>query len=741
MISTVALFLSLAASDPRPLLIQMQLDGRIREALARVEQELEDHPAASRRLGLDFLRGHLLDRMGDSHDAADAFAESMNSTPPLALHSRYRLALEQDRMGHPEVAAGLVATVVRTGEGPLQTDAIRLLDKTLASGGDCRLLRGLRTEGLETAERRQLLLTQAECALKGDLRELGRNLLISLLRESLADEPARIAAEKLSGMVSEQERGQLPLLLGMTFHRHREFERALQQLRRVQGKGDELPGRELFEARYAAARSQFWMGQYAIAAGAFGSLAPGAPSPEAQARVLYQQGRSYELLGQWRYAVTTFRRAYQAEPQGDWAAAALLSALRVEWRRGDEAAALPLLDLLASRREWRETLRRAALFLASSDLVRGRRGRAGTWLEMAVGGDPDDRLEVAYWSGRLDELERDSKGAVTSYLTVLRLDPYHPLARASLLRLDTEPLSRTALAEGKRLLASKRPEDLFSAWVLLGEDPAAATAQRKLRDRLLADRATSRFVRLTVVPVDQWPLWDRPLEQPDEMLLALGAWHEGAPAVAEYFPATGDPSLAFTGSLLLSRAGETAASISLAEALRNRAPSRVPLAIQPQEFQRLLYPMPYREALIAQSRLRGVDLKLLAALFRAESRFEPEAMSPTTARGLAQLTLPTARRIADQIELGRLDVKDLYRPEVSIALGAAHLGDLMRSYKGNAFLAVTAFNAGESQANLWRSYCYSQEPEELFSKVGFRETRNYLRRVLTAWGHYQELYR
>ena len=116
-------------------------------------------------------------------------------------------------------------------------------------------------------------------------------------------------------------------------------------------------------------------------------------------------------------------------------------------------------------------------------------------------------------------------------------------------------------------------------------------------------------------------------------------------------------------------------------------------------------------------------------------------MSPTTARGLAQLTLPTARRIAEQIELGRLDVKDLYRPEVSVALGAAHLGDLMRSYKGNAFLAVSAFNAGESQTNLWRTYCYSQEPEELFTKVGFRETRNYLRRVLTAWGHYQELYR
>ncbi|HEX2644403.1 MAG TPA: transglycosylase SLT domain-containing protein [Thermoanaerobaculia bacterium] len=741
MISTVALFLSLAASDPRPLLIQMQLDGRLREALARVEQELEDSPAASRRLGLDFLRGHLLDRLGDSHDAADAFAESMNATPALSLHSRYRLALEQDRMGHPEVAAGLVATVVRAGEGPLQTDAIRLLDKTLATGGDCRLLRGLRPEGLETAERRQLLLTQAECALKGDLRELGRNLLINLLRENQADEPARIAAEHLSGMVSEQERGQLPLLLGMTFHQHREFERALLQLRRAQGKGDGLPGRDLFEARYAAARSQFWMGQYVVAAGAFGALVSSAPSPQAQAKVLYQQGRSYELFGQWKQAAVTFRRAYQAEPQGDWAAAALISALRVEWRGGDESTAAPILELLSSRRDWRETLRRAALFLASSDLVRGRRNRAGTWLEMAAGGDADDRLEVSYWRGRLEELERDGKGAVASYLTVLRLDPYHPLARAALLRLDADPLRRTALSEGKRLLASKRPEDLFGAWVLLGEDPAAATAQRKLKERLLADRTTARFVQLAAVPVDRWPLWKRLLGEPDEMLLALGAWHEGAPAVPECFPVTGDPSLAFTGSALLSRAGETGASIALAEALRNRAPARVPLAVQPQEFQRLLYPLPYRETLVAQSRLRGVDLKLLAALFRAESRFEPEAMSPTTARGLAQLTLPTARRIADQIELGRLDVKDLYRPEVSIALGAAHLGELMRAYKGNAFLAVAAFNAGESQTNVWRNYCYSQEPEEMFTKVGFRETRSYLRRVLTSWGHYQELYR
>lgn len=741
MLGTVALFLSIASTDPRPLLIELQLEGRFREALARVEQEIDDRPEDSQRLGLDYLRGHLLDRLGDRAEAADAFADAMASAPRLALHGRYRLALDQDRLGHPEVAAGLVATVVAKGEGPLLADAVQLFDKTLARGGDCKLLRGLRPEALEAPERRQLLLTEAECALKRDLRELGRNLLVRLLRESQSDEPARIAAERLAGLVSEQEPGRLPYLLGLTFHQHREFERALQQLRRALGKGDSLPGRDAFEARYALGRSQFWMGQFGAAAVTFGELARLAPVPEIQARVLYQQARAYELLGQWRVAATKFREAYHAAPRSEWAPGALLSALRVEWRSGKESTADSTLSLLASRREWREVQRRAALFLVSSDIVQGRRDRARTWLEMAAGGDTEERLEAAYWRGRLSELERNPRAAVSSYVTVLRLDPHHPLSRAALLRMEADPLRRTALAEGKRLAASRQAEELFSAWVLLGDDPAAKDALRRLRDVLLADRATAPFLRLVNVPVRRWPLWNQTLDQPAEMLLALGVWHEGAPAMSEHFPVTGDPSVAYTGSVLLARSGETAASIALAEGLRMRTPPRVPLAIQPEEYRRLLYPLPYRETLVAQSRLRGVDLRLLAALFRAESRFDPESMSPATARGLAQLTLPTARRIAGQIALGKLSVDDLYRPEVSIALGAAHLSELMRTYKGNAFLAVAAFNAGEGQANLWRSYCYSQEPEEMFTKVGFRETRSYMKRVLTSWAHYQELYR
>jgi soluble lytic murein transglycosylase len=157
-------------------------------------------------------------------------------------------------------------------------------------------------------------------------------------------------------------------------------------------------------------------------------------------------------------------------------------------------------------------------------------------------------------------------------------------------------------------------------------------------------------------------------------------------------------------------------------------------------FRQVLYPIPYQSAIIAQGRLRGVDPDLLAAVIREESRFDRNALSPAAARGLTQLALPTALRVAAQIDLGKVAPEDLYRPELSVALGAAYLGTLSRTFQGNDYLAAAAYAAGEPQARLWRSWAYSPEMEEYFSKVGSGETRGYLRRVLAGRAHYAELY-
>lgn len=739
MIETLTLLAAVTVADPRPTLVEMQLAGRSREALARVDTELEQRPEPSRQLGLDYLRGHLLAQLDESQKSADAFGDAMARTPELGAFSRYRLAIEQERMGHPEVAAGLAAGVVDSRQPVLLRDAVQLLSRSLAAGGDCRLLGGLKLEELPAQQRRILTLSQADCALRSGSRELARTILAGLLEENRNDDTAHSAAERLAGLVSENEGGRLPLLLGLVFHQHREFERALTHLRRALDPAEGLSDKEVSEGRYAQGRSHFWLKHYAPAAVVFGSLAHLSKRPEERSRSLYQQGRSYELLGEWKLAAESFRRAYLTEPEGEWSAAALFSILRLRWRTGAENQVSDVYDLLTSRREWREQGLRATLFLVSSDIVRRRSDRVRAWLERAAPETPEERLEVAYWRGRAAELERDPFGAVAAYLEALRIDLYHPLAQSARGRLDSALLSKAATAEGRRMAASDRFEDLYGAWLLLGNSgETGRKAWKRAQQRLLADRNRAPLVRLSEVPVRSWPIWDATLRRPEEMLLSLGILHEGSSAVRQHFPAS-EPSLAFTGIRLLARGGEHDRSIQLAELLRLRGGDRVPLIFQPRDFHELLYPSPYKEILQTQSRLRGVPPSLLAAIIREESRYDRFALSPAAARGLTQFTLPTARKIAADIDLSRLEPEDLYRPEIALSLGAAYVATLLKEFNGAHHMAVAAYNAGEPQAALWRSYCFSPETEEFFTKVSFQETRNYLRKVLTSRAHYEEL--
>jgi tetratricopeptide (TPR) repeat protein len=727
-------------ADPRPDLVELQLAGDRREALARTEREIEARPDPSHGLGLDYLRGHLLDLLGDPVASGEAFAAAMASTPDLGVYSRYRLAVEQERTGHPEVAAGLIASVVASRTPALLAESTLLLSRTLSRGGDCRLLGGLKVENLPGPQRRVLTLSQADCALRAGSRELARGILVGLLEENRNDDPARGAADRLDMLVSDSEGGRLPLLLGLVFHQHRDFERALAHLHVALDPAEGLSEKEVSEGRYAQGRSLFWLERYAPAAVVFGGLATVSHRPEDRSRALYQQGRCYELLGQWTLAAESFSRAYLAQPEGEWAAASLFSSLRLRWRSGAETDTQAFYDLLSSRREWREQALRASLFLASSDIVRARSDRARSWLDRALPETPEERLEIAYWRGRLAELERNAPAAVASYLEAMRLDLYHPLSQGARDRLALEPLARTAASEGRRLSASTRFEDLYDAWLLLGNGTEAGkSCWFRARNALLADPKRAPLVKLVEVPVQAWPLWQALLRRPEEKLLALGILHEGAPAVRQYFPIS-DPSLAYTGCRLLARGGEHERSILLAEALRLRSGDRVPVIFQPRDFHQILYPSPYRETLVTQCRLRGVPPDLLASIVREESRYDRKALSPAAARGLAQFTVPTARRIAGQIEMTRLDPEDLYRPEVALALGAAYLSQLLKDFNGAGHVAVAAYNAGEPQAGLWRSYCFSPEMEEFFTKVTFQETRNYLRKVLTSRAHYQELW-
>jgi len=744
MIWTLVALLALGGSaDPRIEIIDARLAGEPERALAIVDRVLQADPESGRALGFDYLRGDLLESLQRNREADQAFAEAMSGLQQLSAYGRYRLALNQNRRRHPEVAAGLVATLLAGNPPPpLVERAARLLAQALAHGGDCRLLRDLPSWPLSGEPRRLLEVSAIDCALSTTPRDQSLNRLLRLLEESVVDEPARLAAERLHRYFASllSNRGHL-LLVGRTFHYQRQFELAQMYLERgltapaVGGK-DTMTS---VEARYALARSLFWRAEYLQAVREFGRVAAESSGSEDSARALYQQARSYELHGSWDAAANSYRRAYLEDVDGRWAAAALLSTLRLEWRRGREKEALTLLEVLGSRESWGDLYGRAALFLASSDLVQGRSERAGSWLLQARQARRKLRPLVNYWTGRLEEQQGNPEQATSSYLEVIAAAPYHPLAQLARSRLAGENLKGAAQALGMRLASASDTRSLYRAQLLLGDAPAGRVAVEKALSRLGQSRAAEPYLSLQLVAPEEWPLWKARLTGPADLLLSLGIWNEGETATRRHFPPA-DISLAYTGSRLLSGDGAHRTALHLAEIVYEGALARMPETFVPAPLRRAAFPLPYGTRIAAAAARYEVDPYLLTGLIREESRFDADAVSSASARGLAQFLLPTARRLAPSIGLEKIVAEDLHRPAVSIALGAAYLKELLERFEGREHQAVAAYNAGENQTELWQSYCFSTEPEEFLTKVGFPETRSYLAKVLESRAQYAALY-
>lgn len=80
----------------------------------------------------------------------------------------------------------------------------------------------------------------------------------------------------------------------------------------------------------------------------------------------------------------------------------------------------------------------------------------------------------------------------------------------------------------------------------------------------------------------------------------------------------------------------------------------------------------------------GLPRKLLHGLVKAESAYQPNAISPKGAIGLMQLMPGTAKLLG----------ADPHDPVQNVDAGARHLRDLLLKYDGGLFRALAAYNAG-----------------------------------------------
>jgi len=108
----------------------------------------------------------------------------------------------------------------------------------------------------------------------------------------------------------------------------------------------------------------------------------------------------------------------------------------------------------------------------------------------------------------------------------------------------------------------------------------------------------------------------------------------------------------------------------------------------------------------------GVSPRLALAVIRAESNFNPMALSNKNAQGLMQLIPDTS---------ARFNVKKPFDPEQNLRGGLAYLRWLLAYFEGDVSLVAAAYNAGEGAVNRYRGV------------PPYAETRGYVQRIMSLF--------
>ena len=148
----------------------------------------------------------------------------------------------------------------------------------------------------------------------------------------------------------------------------------------------------------------------------------------------------------------------------------------------------------------------------------------------------------------------------------------------------------------------------------------------------------------------------------------------------------------------------------------------------------------FGELFMPEALSHGIDGLFLLSVSRQESLFESFATSYAAARGLMQIIPSTGEYIAalEGWPPG-YTADDLYRPIVSVRLGARYMADQRDLFNGDLYAALAAYNAGPGNSSIWKEL--SQEDPDLFLEIiRLQQPRDYIRSIAWAFSEYQVLY-
>ena len=151
-----------------------------------------------------------------------------------------------------------------------------------------------------------------------------------------------------------------------------------------------------------------------------------------------------------------------------------------------------------------------------------------------------------------------------------------------------------------------------------------------------------------------------------------------------------------------------------------------------------IYTMQYEECIYKCSEECEIDPLLVLAIIRVESNLKKDSVSLSQAKGLMQLMDSTADELATKLNMN--EDYDIFNAETNIELGTTYMSNLLTYYNNNIYLALAAYNAGIGNVNKWIEKGTIKKDGSDIENIPFKETRNYVRKVLRDYRIYTQLY-
>ena len=160
-----------------------------------------------------------------------------------------------------------------------------------------------------------------------------------------------------------------------------------------------------------------------------------------------------------------------------------------------------------------------------------------------------------------------------------------------------------------------------------------------------------------------------------------------------------------------------------------------------EEIEQWEYPRKYSDLVEYYAGKYSLDEKMLYAVIRTESNFNPKAESNAGARGLMQITEVTFDWIKSKIAPTEdLTFDSLYDPETNIRFGCYFVSYCLLRYQDDLATAAAAYHSGWGTVDeLLAQPEYSADGKTL-DHYPYPQMRQYVKKITESYQRYQEIY-